>query len=134
MSEQKMTQMIHIHPDEIEKSLGKHEYEIVLFTTTWCGPCKLLKQKGFPAMFKKYGAKDLVVYVVDGDECSKKFGSSNPKNPMRQFQIRGYPTCLIYRNGKLIDKNIEKDADRDSAIVGYADVVWFMTAVDKIFA
>ena len=124
--------LIHIPPNEIDSHLGKHEFEILLFTATWCGPCQALKQKGFPALFKKYATKDIIIYAVDGDECH----DATP-NPMDKYGIPGFPTCIFHHHGKIIDKPIQVDEDSDEQIpngyiIGYAGDEWFLELVAKV--
>jgi thiol-disulfide isomerase/thioredoxin len=96
------TQLKEIAPQELDRYLGSHELEIVDISTTWCPPCQALKNKGFPALFNHFKAKDLIVYGIDGDEAEEKMGG-DPQNPIIRFNVSAYPTCIIFYKGKQID-------------------------------
>ena len=65
------------------------------FTAEWCGPCKMIA----PML------EDLSVEL--GDKVL--FGSHNiddePNTPTR-FGVRGIPTMLLFKGGKVIDTNV----------------------------
>ncbi len=64
---------------------------LVDFYATWCGPCKLMA----PTLeqFKQFYGEKVRVLKIDVD-----------KNPAiaDQMKIRGVPTLILFKNGKLI--------------------------------
>ncbi len=73
---------------EIIKS---HPKVLVDFSAEWCGPCKMLKP-----ILKE--VKDAL-----GDEI-KIIKIDTEKNPQlaAQYQIRGVPTLILYKNGQQV--------------------------------
>ena len=66
---------------------------LVDFWAAWCGPCKALAPK-LEEMSGSYSAK--VKFVkMDVD--------ANPQVPV-QFGIRGIPTLILFKNGKMVDQ------------------------------
>lgn len=66
---------------------------LVDFWAAWCGPCKALAPK-LEEMSGSYAAK--VKFVkMDVD--------ANPQVPV-QFGIRGIPTLILFKNGKMVDQ------------------------------
>jgi thioredoxin 1 len=68
---------------------------LVDFTATWCGPCKALA----PAIEEIAGsyAGRAKVGKVDIDEC--------PDTAMK-YQIRGVPTLLLFKDGKVLGQSV----------------------------
>jgi thioredoxin 1 len=64
---------------------------LVDFYATWCGPCKMMS----PVLdqFKQFYGEKVRVLKIDVD-----------KNPAiaDQFKIRGVPTFILFKEGKLI--------------------------------
>ena len=64
---------------------------LVDFHATWCGPCKMMS----PVLdeFKKLYGDKVRVLKIDVD-----------KNPAiaDQFKVRGVPTLMLFKNGKLL--------------------------------
>jgi|TARA_B110000438_G_scaffold146283_1_gene140936 thioredoxin 1 len=77
--------------DMFEDEIMKSPSAVVQFSATWCGPCQALK----PIMEKV------------SDEMSDKFKfyyhdiDSAPNSPTK-FGVRGVPTVMIFKNGKLL--------------------------------
>lgn len=64
---------------------------LVDFHATWCGPCKMMS----PVLeqFKKAYGEKVRILKIDVD-----------KNPdlAQQFKVRGVPTLLLFKDGKLL--------------------------------
>lgn len=69
----------------------------VVFGTTWCGPCKMLKAKVWSKdAIAERVAKDFVPVYVDGDE---------DRAAVKEFEVKAYPTIILAEaDGKLIAK------------------------------
>lgn len=68
---------------------------LVDFWAVWCGPCKMLSPL-VDAVAIEYADK-LVVAKMNVDE--------NPLTPQK-FGIRGIPTLLLFKNGKLAAQKV----------------------------
>lgn len=66
---------------------------LVDFWAEWCGPCKALGPV-LDTIADEYGEK-LKVVKVNVDE--------SPNTP-QQYKVRGIPTLIIFKNGKLVDQ------------------------------
>ena len=68
--------------------------EIINFTATWCGPCKMMKpvleevQNEYP---------DLVIHKTDIDVDSEK---------VKEYNVQSVPTYVILKDGVEIDRII----------------------------
>ena len=78
---------------------------LVDFWAEWCGPCKAVAPV-LDELARDYAGK-LTVAKVDIDE--------NPVTP-NEYWVRGIPTMLLFRDGKLLDQKVgamPKSALRD---------------------
>ena len=68
---------------------------LVDFWAEWCGPCKAVGPV-LDELARDYAGK-LTVAKVDIDE--------NPVTP-NEYGVRGIPTMLLFRDGKLLDQKV----------------------------
>lgn len=68
---------------------------LVDFWAVWCGPCKMLS----PIV------DDIASEYVDKLTVAKMNVDENPQTP-QQFGIRGIPTLLLFKNGKLAAQKV----------------------------
>ena len=68
---------------------------LVDFWAEWCGPCKAVAPV-LDELAKDYAGK-LTVAKIDIDE--------NPMTP-NEYAVRGIPTMLLFRDGKLLDQKV----------------------------
>ena len=66
---------------------------LVDFWAEWCGPCRMLGPT-IDAIAEEFAGK-MRVFKMNVDE--------NPSTPTR-FHIRGIPTLLLFKEGKLVDQ------------------------------
>lgn len=76
----------------IQSAAGKTLF--VDFWATWCGPCRMLSPL-FEAAADDY-ADEALFAKCNVDECPK---------PAGQFNIRGIPTILVFKNGALVNQH-----------------------------
>lgn len=91
--------------------LGSEKVTVVDFWAEWCGPCKMMN----PVL------EELAVEYAGKAVIGKLNVDDNPEIPMN-YNVRGIPTFLIFKNGELKDKIVgatTKQAlkDRIDAIV-----------------
>lgn len=73
--------------------LQQHDNLILMFTTTWCGPCKILKQNLAPLL------QDMPtnVHFTEVDcEAEEDFAA--------QYDITSIPTIIFFKKGQLIQR------------------------------
>jgi thioredoxin 1 len=68
---------------------------LVDFWAEWCGPCKTVGPI-LDELARDYAGK-LTIAKVDIDE--------NPVTP-NEYAVRGIPTMLLFRDGKLLDQKV----------------------------
>lgn len=87
-----------LKPTDIESEINKgNDKKLVLFYADWCGHCKKLKPTWDETAeeVNKNGNKMLKV------NCGKK--SEEEEEIMKKYNIEGYPTILVFKNGKPTD-------------------------------
>jgi thioredoxin 1 len=83
------------HPSDLDnfKTLLKnHQYVVVDFTATWCGPCKAIAPK-FEEFSNKY--KKWTFCKVDVDSAS---------DISDEYSVSAMPTFVFIKDGKVIAK------------------------------
>jgi len=68
---------------------------LVDFWADWCGPCRMVAPI-LDSLAKEFEGK-LTIAKVNIDE--------NPMTPT-QFSVRGIPTMLLFKDGKLVDTKV----------------------------
>lgn len=86
--------------DEAKKQAAESKRGLfIVFSTSWCGPCKMLQQKVWSdSAFAETLAKTSVAVKLDGDtEVQAK----------KDFEIRAYPTILLAQaDGKVLARQV----------------------------
>ena len=78
--------------NELPNKLKTEGKQLVLFYADWCGHCKKIKPD-WDAASKEIGDEKMIkVNVGDGTEEHKK--------TMNEYGIQGFPTIIIFENGK----------------------------------
>ena len=78
--------------NELPNKLKTDGKQLVLFYADWCGHCKKIKPD-WDAASKEIGDEKIIkVNVGDGTEEHKK--------TMNEYGIQGFPTIIIFENGK----------------------------------
>jgi thioredoxin 1 len=80
--------------DTFSKEVLSHSGTVLVdFWAEWCGPCKALGPV-LDSIADEYGNK-LKVVKVNVDE--------SPNTP-QQYKVRGIPTLILFKNGKMVDQ------------------------------
>jgi len=66
---------------------------LVDFWATWCGPCRMIA----PAV-------DSVATKFAGKAKVGKLDVDNNQQTAARFQVRGIPTLLLFKDGKVVDQ------------------------------
>lgn len=77
----------------LDAAIAQHELLIVDVWAPWCGPCRVVG----PILDELAG--ELAGHVTIG-----KINADKNQGVMQRYAIRGIPTMLAFKKGKLIDK------------------------------
>jgi thioredoxin 1 len=75
--------------------VNQSENALVLFTASWCGPCKMIKPK-MPELAKEYQSR-LRVFWVDAEECM---------DLVSQYKIQAVPFIATFKYGELMESKV----------------------------
>lgn len=75
--------------EEYHKVLSENEYVFVIYSATWCGPCRSFKEM----LGKEYVSYPHPIVVVDVDELEEL-----------AIGIKGLPTMVCFHNNKEIGR------------------------------
>jgi len=84
--------------------LGSDKLTIVDLWAEWCGPCKQMNPV-VEQLAQEYEGR-AVIGKLNVDD--------NPKVPM-EYNVRGIPTFLFFKNGKLVDRIVGSRPKKDFA-------------------
>merc|ERR1712226_39016 len=79
---------------DFDATLEEHDTALVMFYAPWCGHCKKMKPE-FQKAAAVLAANDPPVALVQVD-CTEA-----GKDTCGRFEVSGYPTVKIFRNGEL---------------------------------
>lgn len=83
--------------DRTWKQIENDRIAVVKVSTTWCGPCKMLKPRfiRWSDTFQVYNDTKIKYYEIDGDKCPSF---------KKEYEIDRYPTTLFFVYGVLVFK------------------------------
>ncbi len=84
-----------ITDQEFENIIKSENITLVDFWAPWCGPCKQLSPLIDELSNDMSGKIDVVKCNID----------DNPESPSK-YGVRGIPTLMIFKDGKLIDSKV----------------------------
>jgi thioredoxin 1 len=83
--------MQEISVSELKKKIENKETMLVSFSTSWCGPCKMLKEE-----LKKVSS-NTPIYKIDAEEDI---------DFSRQYSVRSVPTMKMFKEGSVINTTV----------------------------
>ena len=102
-------QIVHVSDSSFEQDVLKSNVPVLLdFWAEWCGPCKMIAPI-LDQIATEYAGK-VIVAKINVDE--------NPTTPM-QFNVRGIPTLILFKNGLLEGQKI--GAVRKADVAAFLD-------------
>ena len=94
--------------DELKTRLASSEKTLVLFYADWCGHCQRLE----PVWDETTGkAKDKMVKRNVGQKDVDKKTAAENQEIMDQFNIQGFPTIMVFHNGKAVPYEGERTTE-----------------------
>lgn len=79
--------------DSFNALINSNELVLVDFFATWCGPCQVLA----PILKEVKDSLGDSIKIVKVDVDKNRALMANP-----QFQVRGVPTLMLFKNGKML--------------------------------
>ena len=91
--------------DKLEEYISPDKTSLVLFYADWCGHCKKLKPtwKECSEKAKKDGLNMVQINVGEGTDKDKEL--------CEKYEIDGYPTIILFKNGKATPYNGPRTED-----------------------
>jgi len=90
------TAIVHVSDNTFDSEVLQSATPVLVdYWAEWCGPCRMVGPI-LDDIAKEYGGK-LTVAKVNIDE--------NPMTP-NEYSVRGIPTMLLFKDGKLIDTKV----------------------------
>ena len=83
--------------DELEDNMSKQK-SMVLFYADWCGHCKNFLPK-WDQMSSSWNNSNENVKMIKV-ECGKPDENNAHRELMEKYEIEGYPTILVFKDGK----------------------------------
>jgi thioredoxin 1 len=81
--------------DSIDDLLSQHQYSLLYFTASWCGPCKSMS----PIVENVSG-------LMNGRFNTIKIDIDNMANVAADYGIRSVPTLMLVKNNEIIDQRV----------------------------
>ena len=81
--------------DSLEEQLSQHEFSLLFFSASWCGPCQSMT----PIVTD-------VANMMSARFNTIKLDVDNSPHYAAEFGIRGVPTLILVKNGEIIDQKV----------------------------
>ena len=78
-----------------DTEIENNKVSLVDFWAAWCGPCRMLA----PTMNELIND-----YEGNSDVCVGKVDTEESPDLAAKYNIRGIPTIIIFKNGKLVER------------------------------
>ena len=92
-------------PKEVDKHIHQKDKTLVLFYADWCGHCKTIKPAWKEAAEEANKDKTRMVMIDVGGK------SADQQALIDKYQIDGFPTIMIFQNGKPEPYSGKRDAE-----------------------
>ena len=88
--------------EKFQEQISGTQLSLIQMSETWCNPCQSLK---------------IVVEKISNDlsdkiDCYYHDIEQAPNEPVK-FNVKGVPTCLLFRDGKLLDTKVGATSEID---------------------
>ena len=98
--------------NELDKWINSPDKTLVLFYADWCGHCNKLEPTWEKAAKKANTEKKNMVKVNVGDKTPEQ------QALLEKYEIDGFPTILIFQNGKPTSYDGERTEEAFLSVVG----------------
>ena len=88
--------------EKFSNQIGSSKLSLIQFSASWCGPCQQLK----PIVEK------ISNDMEDKIDCYYHDIESQPNEPTK-YSVRGVPTILLFKDGKLLDTKVGAASEKD---------------------
>lgn len=86
--------------EELNQLVSKHNYVMIDFKASWCGPCKSI----FPQVqYLQHQRNDVMIVTVDADEGSEI---------CNEYKVTSLPTFTFFVNGQVVDQFSSADVNK----------------------
>lgn len=87
--------MLEFNDESLNAAISSGKPVVVDFWATWCGPCKMLA----PIV-------EALAHEYDGRVVIGKYDVEDAGEAAAEYGIRGVPTLLYFKDGKLADRSV----------------------------
>ena len=88
--------------EKFQDQINGSKLNLIQFSASWCGPCQQLK----PIIEK------ISNDMADKIDCYYHDIEQAPNEPVK-YNVRGVPTCFLFRDGKLLDTKVGATSEKD---------------------
>ena len=88
--------------EKFQEQINGSKLTLIQMSASWCNPCAMLR----PIIEK------ISNDMSDKLDCYYHDIEKNPNEPTK-FSVRGVPTCLLFKNGKLLGTKVGASSEKD---------------------
>lgn len=85
-----------------QEQISKEKLSLVQFSASWCQPCQMIK----PIVEK------ISESLSDKIDCYYHDIENEPNIPV-EHSVRGVPTLILFKNGKVLDTKVGASSEKD---------------------
>jgi protein disulfide-isomerase-like protein len=107
--------MTTLNKENIDQTVSQQK-TAVLFYADWCGHCKKLMPT-----WDKIGEEldENSPVVLAKFDCSKSAEDKNQQQVMKKYNVKGFPTILLFENGKVKEFEQERNEENIKSFLGF---------------
>lgn len=90
---EELDSLIEVNDENYDEIMNKHEYVVLDFWASWCGPCKMMDPV-IEDLAEKY--QDEVIFG--------KVNAENNSKTVSRFGVQAIPTFIFFINGEVVDQ------------------------------